>query len=198
MNRPRPIGLAVLVLLCAMGQASAQEAPKISDEWPRNERLLFVGDKVRITAAELFPGRVAGEVEWILPDTLVLRPKDYAPQLVPLASVQALEISRGNEQYVGAVLGGLLGILAGASIAGSLAGSDGPQSGFDTKALLVSAGAILGGFGGYFVGKQADRLVFGERWEEIPVSRILWETRLEPGAQSSAGPSVSLGIAYLF
>ncbi len=60
MNRWRLTELSLFILLTVVGQASAQEAPTITQDWPADERLLFPGDKVRITAPELVAGIHAG------------------------------------------------------------------------------------------------------------------------------------------
>jgi len=43
--------------------------------------------------------------------------------------------------------------------------------------IFTVIGVVAGGMGGYFLGRQFDRRVFGENWEEVPVSRICWETQ---------------------
>ena len=42
--------------------------------------------------------------------------------------------------------------------------------------VFTMVGVVLGGAGGYFLGRQFDRRVFGENWEEVPISRIRWES----------------------
>ena len=148
------------------GNLCAQEEPPPPDSVYRIEPVLVQGDKVRITAPRLFSDTLVGRVESLFPDTLLVRPKNAAATVVPLSLVSKLAISRGNKQIVGELLG---------LVASELSPLD-SNSNINTN-IFTAIGVVAGGMGGYFLGRQFDRRVFGENWEEVPVSRIRWETQ---------------------
>jgi uncharacterized protein YcfJ len=136
--------------------------------------VLETGDKVRIMAPSLFTEMLVGRVESILPDTLLVKPKKLSAAVIPLSDVSQLAISRGNNQIVGEVLGTLFGAMLGGLIASELSPTD-PNSSINTNIFTI-VGVVAGGAGGHFIGKQFDRRLFGENWEEVPISRVRWES----------------------
>ena len=163
------------LLLAVRGNLCAQEESPPPDSVYRTEPMLVQGDKVRITAPRLFSDTLVGRVESLFPDTLLVRPKNAAATVVPLSLVSKLAISRGNKQIVGELLGTLFGAMLGGLVASELSPLN-SNSNINTNIFTV-IGVVAGGMGGYFLGRQFDRRVFGENWEEVPVSRIRWETQ---------------------
>ena len=163
------------LLLAVCGNLRAQEEQPPPDSLYRTEPVLVQGDKVRITAPRLFPDVLVGRVESLFPDTLLVKPKHAAATVVPLSLVSKLAISRGNKQIVGEIAGMLFGAMLGGLVASELSPLD-PNSSININVFTI-VGVVLGGACGYFLGKQFDRRVFGENWEEVPVSRVRWESQ---------------------
>jgi hypothetical protein len=159
-----------MALAASTGLATAQEPA------PAGPRVVTNGDRVRIVAPGLFPGAMEGRVEALYPDTLVLRPGEGEPFAIPLAGVKELAVNRGSAQQLFV----FLAVFPAAYLGGALAKEtffpgDGTVS--VLEGTVVALGGVVGLLAGRLVGAQIDRLVFGEKWEEVPVSRVRWETR---------------------
>ncbi len=164
---------ALLLAVCGSLYAQGERVPPVVASGP--EPVLVQGNRVRLAAPALFADLLEGRVDSIFPDTLLVRPKKSAATVVPLVSVSEIAIHRGNNQIVGELLGTVFGALLGGLVGSELSPFD-PNSGINVNVTTV-LGIVLGGVGGYFLGKQFDRLVFGENWESVPVSRIRWESQ---------------------
>jgi hypothetical protein len=191
------VSLLVVLLLIAKTDLPAQETQTLDTTYAA-ERIILPGSRVRIVAPTLFAELLDGTIEALRPDTLLLRfdAEDTATAVVPVASVERLEVFQGSRAPYGEIFGTIGGMLAGGLLAYELAPS-GRSAGEElSRSFYVAVGVFLGGGAGYLVGKQLDKAVFGETWKEVPVSRILWETRLQP--QVSAYPDGRLVIALSF
>lgn len=62
--------------------------------------------------------------------------------------------------------------------------------------FAVSVGVAAGVLTGYLLGKRLDRVVFGERWKEVPVSHLLWETRLGGVSASIPDGQPMFAVSY--
>jgi hypothetical protein len=162
------------------------------------DRLVPPGTRVRIDAPTLFAERQDGTIEALRPDTLLLKfdAKDTATTLVPVASVERLEVFQGNRAPYGEIFGTIGGMLAGGLLAYEVAPSGSSTWDELSRSLYVAVGVLLGGAAGYLVGRQLDKAVFGERWKEIPVSRVLWETRLKPQVAVYPDGGFILGLSF--
>jgi hypothetical protein len=156
--------------------------------------MIVPGDEVRITAPDLFAEQVRGQVQFLRPDTLLLSLKgqETGPVTVPLESVKSIEVARGNSQLIGTYFGLLIGIAGGAAVGNALVPDDSGQL------LLILggvAGAAVGGFIGYQLGRGFDKLVFGMKWQDVPVSRIRWESRGFANAAAPLGGSLDISVS---
>lgn len=173
---PIPLLLVVLMFALAAG-LQAQEAAVLDHD-----------DLVRITAPSLSPKRLQGRVASLTGDTLVLRTMDTPTGrlLVPLDSITKLEVFQGTGKEWGSFFGLFGGAVVGAGLGKVLVGDESAQG--PVGGILV--GAFAGGLAGYLVGTYLDWAVFGEDWEEIPVSRI----RATPSGPEGPALYVSLRI----
>jgi hypothetical protein len=173
------ISLLAVLLLLSETDLPAQET-QATDTAYAARRVVVPGSRVRIDAPTLFAERLDGTVEALRPDTLLLRldPKNAETTLIPVASVERLQVFQGNQAAYGEIFGTIAGMLAGGLLAHELVPSD-RYTGV-ARSVSAGAGVLLGGLAGYLIGKQVDKAVFGERWKEVPISRVLWETRLQP------------------
>lgn len=195
--------LAVLFLLpwsvsCAWSYQTdpSPVAEPVADTAYAVDRLIPPGSRVRIDAPTLFAERLDGTVEALRPDTLLLRldSENAEATLVPVSSVERLRVFQGSQAPLGEIFGTIAGMLAGGLLAHELVTGD--ESTGVARSVSAGVGVILGGLAGYLAGKQVDRAVFGERWMEVPVSRVLWETRLQP--KVAAYPDGRLVLALSF
>ena len=155
-----------LALLLLTSSASAQTHP-----------ILSTGSKVRITAPKFSDTPVLGKISYLKPDTLVLNPRRFLEQDIPLHAITLLEINLqqplGQSLRSGAFKGALLasGYVAYAAKDAchrSLTSCNGEQV---LKAVL--GGAALGGLIGAIVG-ASNR----DRW--VPASHVPLRKRLPP------------------
>jgi hypothetical protein len=132
-------------------------------------RPLTPGARLRVTV----PGveRMVGTVALVKPDTLVLLlERGSTPTAIPLTSIRAVEVSRGERG------GAWAGAKPGASIGGALFGVASllvvPATGTDPDealgdiAILTFGGAVYGAAIGAVIGA----LTGSERWERTPLS----------------------------
>ncbi len=174
-----------LVLLAALLLACAPTGPPRFWIEP-----VAPGDRVRVTAWSVVPGRPVGTVVSLGADTCVLEVEGRAePLTLPLASVTRLEVSRGQESNVGkgALTGGLIGAAFGLFV-GLIVGSD-PE--FFGENAFANSVAVLGG-AGIGVGAIIGSLSTSDRWEEVPLERL--HVSIVP--QRHGGLSVSAAIIF--
>lgn len=198
------IGFCTLALaMLAATSATGGGAAHAQDPEPRIERpidlsqkpLVRPGSRVRITAADLFDGRAQGKVESIRPDTLVLNTRRLGELTAPLTAVDDLSLHRGNNQDLFRIAAIFPGAFAGAVAADAAVPS---QRDDFAHAVVVSVGGAIGLFLGAVAGYYIDRWVFGERWEEIPVSRIRWESRNLNRNSASGTAGLAIGFSHSF
>jgi hypothetical protein len=191
------VSLLAILLLNSKTDLPAQET-QANDTIYAAERVIPPGSRVRIVAPTLFAERLDGTIEALRPDTLLLRfdAEDAATTLVPVASVDRLEVFQGSRAPYGEVFGMIGGMLAGGLLAYEVAPSGSSTGDELSRSLYVAVGVFLGGGAGYLVGKQIDKAVFGEKWKEVPVSRILWETRLQPQVVLYPGGEFVVALSY--
>jgi hypothetical protein len=184
----RIIVLAVVMLLvllvgCARSRQSdpAPEGAATADTAYTVDRQLPPGSRVRIVAPALSDERLEGRLEALWPDTLavIFDAAGDERTIVPVSAVERIHVLGASRAPYGQLLGAIAGALAGGLLAYELAPSGGGTGDQLARSFSVSIGVGLGGFTGYLLGKRVDTVVFGDRWEEVPVSRVLWETRLQ-------------------
>jgi hypothetical protein len=124
-----------------------------------------MGTRVRVVAPEALPSRFTGRATGIQGDTLLLM-KENEDLIVPLATVQLLEISRGRDRVRGPTYG--MGI--GAVVIGTLfAATNSNPSPCDYVCLTVPQAFALGAVLGIIPGTVVGALIGKERWERIPL-----------------------------
>ncbi len=160
-------------LLPPCASVQAQERPSVAGLARRG--LLAPGARVRLYASQTADGRygrfVGRIVRWV-PDSLTLKPEDDLPVVVPVASINRLEGSRGRKSNSaeGAGIGLLVGAATGAIIglaSDTDCGGFGPCGAEEVAALAVVFGG-LGGVIGLIIGASTTT----ERWVEVPLDRL--------------------------
>ncbi len=143
------------------------------------------GDRVRVEAPALGPGRSTWDVSRFRRDTLLLLPAGVGrgPRTaVALADVTSLEVHRGRQRYP--LAGAVTGLVAGA-VAGAIFGAHtpAPGSGLECilgcteeerrRALRPAPGfwALMGGLAGAEVGALVGVLVVRDRWQAVVPGR---------------------------
>lgn len=148
------------------------------------EPLLTPGTRVRIAAPSVAPAQLIGTVRASDKDTLVVDVADrMSPVIIPVASVETIELSRGRHAHtwqgvgVGFLVGGVVGAALGASCEGDFL-CPGPAGG----ALVLGVVAML-------PGALVGALIRTERWEGVG-----------PGGVSvGPGPTgLAVGVALRF
>lgn len=141
------------------------------------------GARVRITAPGIVAGRYAATVLTRTTDTVRVSAPGMAPFNIPVGSITALEVSRGNSRSLGAVRGVLWGGGIGLAVGMVLAATDESNANYDNlnAGEIVAYSTLSGGFYGAIIGAIVGR----ERWErfEMPVRTSL---RLQPGLVGAA------------
>jgi hypothetical protein len=128
---------------------------------------LPAGVRVRVSAPPR-PGWVVGTVALADSERIVLRSaSDMPPDTVPLAAVQALEVSTGRPR-LGRTFGG---ILLGAVIGGAVGAAFdvAVDLGAEVDAPPGAVGGILGAVGGALIGGAVGAATAPERWRRVPV-----------------------------
>ena len=147
--------------------------PTLSSQPPP---VLEPGTRVRVTATDCGLRRQATTVEALRGDTLVLpgeptaSSNSIAPLECPLDSMTRLEVSRGRKSHWLSGMG--LGLLAGAGI-GALAGGFSSSCTHEWGSLCTMVGAGTGASLGLLTGLTIGALVMTERWERVPLDRVL-------------------------
>jgi hypothetical protein len=119
------------------------------------------GDHVRVEAPRLYNDPVIGDIEALIPDTLILAVSSVRTIALPVGYISKIEkrVESGGIGVKGALLGGVAGAALGAGIGSS---GGGPAS------LYLSS--FVGAFGGFVVGG----LLAGSssEWVEVSLGHI--------------------------
>lgn len=180
MVAPRTI-LAVALLLAAPVDLVAQREPVVAP-----------GDRVRVSAGGVFPGRLVGTVMSLTPDTFVLEIEGRSqPLALPLASLETLQVSRGRKSHWPE--GAVIGALAGAGI-GTIVSY---RFGFGCVAKIANrcvatGGWILGGLLGLLIGADIGASIKSDRWETVPLDQV----RVGPTLDDDGGLAVWVSAAF--
>jgi hypothetical protein len=164
---------------------NAQEAPPLREDFRRNRPVLYAGDVVRVTAPELFALPLEGRVVGLSTDSLVIqgRKESEARTAIAVQSIEQLELLDESTSGAGVVVGAIVGIAGGAALGGLLADNASDL----VRSLAVIGGAMVGGYGGYWLGIRVERLITGDKWQPIPLSQI----------QVSFGPTRGGGLGVV-
>ncbi len=137
------------------------------------------GDRVRLEASRISPGRLVGEVAELSGDTLVLLSEGSSSTIeIPASDLEQIEVSRGKKSNV--ILGLLIGAGVGAASAAGLAiwfcnaDDDGCTSGQVAGAGLTVTAIVAG------LGAGIGALIKTERWKDA--------------AMPASPPAVGLGL----
>jgi hypothetical protein len=172
------------------------------------------GERVRVEAPTLSPGRTTWDVSGIRRDTLLLLPAGAArgPRTaVALADVTRLEVNRGARRNT--LIGGAVGLVLGAT-AGAVYGADrpGPFSGISGLGCLFGCTeeqlrevrraqrpapgfyAVLGAAAGLPVGTLVGRFVVGDRWERVGPGRTPARLGIGPAAGGAVRAAVTVPL----
>ena len=136
-----------------------------------------IGDRVRITSAELPEGRSVGILERSAVDSVVLSGRSIAR-----SSVRHIEVSTGRKSHGLAGMG--IGLLAGAGISAGLSCIS--YCGDVESEYLIAPISIFGGLLGAFVGGLVGQAVKSDRWAPTSLGTL--------SLQPTAGPGSPLGI----
>jgi hypothetical protein len=156
-----------LVVILLLSSAAGAGVPGLAaqDALPRP------GARVRVSAPEVLPHRVAGRVVRITPDTVVLRTGSVEELAIPLAETVRMDRSLGRSHGWGAARGFAFGALAGGTAMGVavLGGAE--------LCIYISClnNNLAGAAGGFLVGAGVGALpgaaiggVLGvERWQTV-------------------------------
>ena len=155
MHMTRPALLVALALTTPGLVAQAQRAG------------LKTGARVRV----IVPPRVewtTGTVVAADSARIILRAQPRAgADTFRLASVQAIEVSRGRRRLGRGVAGALIGGVVGGA-AGAILGKYSEQ-GYESEHLVTAAGAVAGFAGGALLGGTVGALTAREPWERVAV-----------------------------
>ncbi len=179
MIAPRIALLAGALVLTASIDLFAQQEPPVAP-----------GDRVRVTAWSVVPGRPVGTIVSLGADTCVVALEGRAePLMLPLASVTRLEVSRGQRSNVGkgALTGGLIGTALGLLVGGYVS-TDPEFFGEDAFAKTV---AVLGGVGAG-VGLLIGAMSRSDRWQEVPLDRL----RVSTVPHRNGGLAIRVSVAF--
>jgi hypothetical protein len=121
-----------------------------------------VGQRVRVQAPLVFPGKQKGVVLSPVLDTLFLKEKNAIVRPVPVEAIAVLETSRGRQRWLWGFLGATTGFFAGGLLGAQT--YDTGESDID-GILAATAGAVIGTISGAIVGAIAAP----ERWRRIPL-----------------------------
>lgn len=165
---------AALVFLIPLGLRAQQDSA------------LRSGARVRVTAPDVANGQITGSLVSLGDSSLVLPDGE-----IPLASITALEVSRGTKSHAatGALTGFVIGLLGGALAVYSFCTDSffGPCTGGEvvgSMAVMTIPPTLLGALIG--------ALIRTEQWEEVPLGEI----GVGPSQHAGDGISVSASIAW--
>ena len=144
------------------------------------------GMRLRVTARELAPKPIVGDLVQITEHEIVLAQSGSDRTVVPRASAKRVEWSKGR--HGNTVKGLLIGGAVGAAVL-SVANAQDPETGETQEYVLVAlVGAGLGALPGAGIGA----LVRTERWAELPLGNL----RVTVGATSNRGVGLRLAWAW--
>jgi hypothetical protein len=179
-----------MLILSVQVDSLAQEAPPLRDDFRRERPILFPGDVVRITAPILSPDFIEGQVVGLSADTLVVqgRKESEGRRAIAYDDMEKLEVLDESTSGIGAIFGVLVGIVGGATLASEL--SDNAST--FVRSLAVVGGAMIGAYGGYWIGVRAERWIAGPQWEPIAISQ------LQLGLGPIQNGEIGLTVSYSF
>ena len=189
MKRITVFSFGTLLTLCLVFDTIAQEKAKFSP-----------GTRMRVWTVNFSGKRITGTVFSSVGDTITLTVKGQTdPLVVPVTSVNRLEVAKGKKSKIGT--GAVVGLFAGASI-GAIVGYFGTctdqqaceldGSVGETKAAYTIIGAgVLGGIG-LLLGTGIGSAIKVDRWEEVPLKHLGTGQRL----QNKSG--LVLSVSYNF
>ena len=160
MKRLSIIPLAVLAV-APLTRVTAQEPPPVK-----------VGDRVRVTAAELNIREFEGRLRRLYKDSVVVRPEygGAPPVVILLTSLTRLEVRRRKSRAdAGAGYGALAGAAIGVGSAAMLCSSEDCEEYTGAVYLVLGGGGTLAGL---LIGSIVGALIKTERWEEVPLDQL--------------------------
>ena len=164
-----PFHKSILPILLVLGGAAPCAAQATAGQYAE----VLPGARVRITAPGVVAGRYVGTVLSRPADTVVVANSGGAQVRVPIASMTALEVSRGKSRMAGftrgliwgAPIGLGFGLLTMSTVEGTDQGDGQTWGQGEWAAYSALSGAIWGGAIGALVGR--------ERWDAyIPQGRV--------------------------
>lgn len=186
----RPVISGTVILLACAGGIAAQENPAGSDpaEARRpNAGFIEPGARVRLTVPGVSPPRIVGTVVETTPTALRLSVDGSGrEEVVPLASVKGLEVSRGRKRGSSAASAAGLGLGA---VVGLVTALDETSGGCDRNAVLGELCSLddlawlavpLYAGAGWLVGWGVGKLFETERWKRVEPGRFAG-VRVVPG-----------------
>ena len=152
-----------------------------------------IGERVRITAPTVQPGKIKGTVASFTASTMTLSLRDTT-LLIPYASIQKAEVMNGRKRNIGK--GALIGAASGAVALGIVSAAtnkpcgDGDWCFFEmSNAEAFGFGALIGALGGAVNGAIIGTFIKTDRWEEVPV-RISVAVIPSSGDYHTVGPKL--------
>lgn len=159
----RSLSMRVLAWLCALAmlctaplRAQRTESPAVAP-----------GERVRVSLMVEGP-RLAGQVYSLGSQSLLLQVGDEpAPRVLPVASIQSLEVSRGRPRASWTFLGAVLGATAGVIYTRASGEESDPA---DIGGLYSTAEGVGNVVTGMLAGAVLGWLIAPERWSIVPLT----------------------------
>ena len=174
----------LVLLVFAPGRAPAQEAAALP-----------LGVRVRISTAN---GEVVGTLARLRDDTVGVVPEGETLQLaVPLAELDALEVSRGRFRRTGrgAVIGLGTGLTLGVVTAVALCGDDRCESsGGEWTGVAVGLLGLGGAVTGLGLGALIGSFIRQEKWREVSITWI--QAGVMPLPRGRLGLSLAVPVRF--
>lgn len=125
------------------------------------------GQRIRVTAPEVFMERQAGQLVWFDVDSLVLASTNAQRWVVPSLAITQLEASQGRRGHAGRgfLIGAGVGLVAGLIGISGEGTCTGSGNYGEFCAIIVTGSTLAGGFLGLLFGDIART----ERWATIPL-----------------------------
>jgi hypothetical protein len=152
--------LALTVALVACSATSLWAQDEAAPEAPPAHRV-----RVGVTSPSGDPARYVGMAS-LRADTLVLV-DDGGLRAIPVNTIRQLELSRGRRGN--GTLGTLLGLGVGVAMGMDASPAGGGEGSISGEVLLLPISMLGWSWMGYFIGGK----IRTERWQEIPVERLL-------------------------
>jgi hypothetical protein len=128
---------------------------------------LPAGTTIRVTAPRALPERTTGAFQTARSDTLWMQAGRSRQLVIPVATVERLEVSGGRSRLKWALIGAGTGALAGFVLGGMAGGGED-----DITGTGAAAGAIAGTAQGIVLGAIGGALLAPRRWINHPVSAL--------------------------